>query len=34
MAKAIEEGAKAAGIEVMIKKVNEATPADVRRQMQ
>ncbi len=29
MAKAIEEGAKAAGIDVIIKKVDEASPADV-----
>jgi len=29
MAKAIEEGAKAAGLDVMIKKVDAATPADV-----
>lgn len=29
MAKAIEEGARGAGIEVSIKKVDEATPADV-----
>ncbi len=29
MAKAIEEGARSAGIEVSIKKVDEATPADV-----
>jgi flavodoxin I len=29
MAKAIEEGAKTAGLEVTIKKVNEATPVDV-----
>lgn len=31
MAKALEEGAKAAGIEVLIKKVSEATPADVEK---
>jgi flavorubredoxin len=31
MAKAIEEGAKSAGLEVMIKKVAEATPADVEK---
>jgi flavorubredoxin len=29
MAKAIEEGAKAAGLDVLIKKVDAATPADV-----
>ena len=29
MAKAIEEGAKAAGLDVLIKKVDVATPADV-----
>jgi len=29
MAKAIEEGAKSAGLEVIIKKVEEATPVDV-----
>lgn len=31
MAKAIEEGAKSAGIEVIFKKVDEATPADVEK---
>jgi flavodoxin len=31
MAKAIEEGAKSAGLEVMTKRVEEATPADVER---
>lgn len=31
MAKALEEGAKAAGLEVLIKKVSEATPADVEK---
>ncbi|GFO98191.1 flavodoxin/nitric oxide synthase [groundwater metagenome] len=31
MAKAIEEGAKSAGLEVMITKVEEATPADVEK---
>ncbi len=31
MAKAIEEGAKSAGLEVMIKKVEEATTADVEK---
>lgn len=31
MAKAIEEGAKSAGLEVLIKKVEEATPADVEK---
>src|SRR4030066_33808 len=31
MAKAIEEGAKSAGLEVMIKKVAEATPVDVEK---
>jgi len=31
MAKAIEEGAKAAGLDVLIKKVNDATPADVEK---
>jgi flavodoxin I len=31
MAKALEEGAKAAGLDVLIKKVNEATPADVEK---
>lgn len=29
MAKAIEEGARSAGLEIIIKKVDEATPADV-----
>jgi flavorubredoxin len=31
MAKAIEEGAKSAGLEVIFKKVDEATPADVEK---
>ncbi len=31
MAKAIEEGARSAGIEVAIKKVEEASPADVEK---
>jgi flavorubredoxin len=31
MAKAIEEGAKTAGLEVIIKKVENATPADVEK---
>jgi len=31
MAKAIEEGAKSAGLEVLIKKADEATPADVEK---
>ncbi len=31
MAKAIEEGAKNAGLEVLIKKVGDATPADVEK---
>jgi len=31
MAKAIEEGAKSAGLEVIIKKVEEATPEDVEK---
>jgi flavorubredoxin len=31
MAKAIEEGAKSAGLEVLIKKVEEASPADVEK---
>ena len=31
MAKAIEEGAKNAGLEVLIKKVQEATPVDVEK---
>ncbi|MDP2845479.1 MAG: flavodoxin domain-containing protein [Candidatus Methanoperedens sp.] len=31
MAKAIEEGARNAGIEVLMKKVEEASPADVER---
>ena len=31
MAKAIEEGAKNGGLEVIIKKVDEATPADVEK---
>ena len=31
MAKAIEEGAKAAGLDVLIKKVNDATPEDVEK---
>lgn len=31
MAKAIEEGARSAGIEVVIKKIDEATPADVEK---
>lgn len=31
MAKALEEGAKAAGLDVLIKKVNDATPADVEK---
>ncbi len=31
MAKAIEEGARSAGIEVTIKKVEEASPADVEK---
>jgi flavorubredoxin len=31
MAKAIEEGAKAAGLDVLIKKVDEATPIDVEK---
>lgn len=31
MAKAIEEGAKSAGLDVLIKKVEEASPADVEK---
>ncbi len=31
MAKAIEEGAKSAGLDVIIKKVDEASPADVEK---
>ncbi len=31
MARALEEGAKSAGLEVTIKKVDEATPADVEK---
>jgi len=31
MAKAIEEGAKNAGLEVLIKKVGDASPADVEK---